>query len=153
MKVKRHSLPADRRWALSPNQVFDALDQAGVPHPSWIRRSRPYRPQRLSARPRGGKGGAGLIAPPGLVLTARWSPSEGWGAPWEGGPETVTVAIADIAAAEWSSIGEAARTTAVPELVAWLRWAAGAPEGWRILRHCRVWHWTQGGTVSREPKR
>jgi hypothetical protein len=153
MKAKRHSLPADRRWALSPSQVFDALDQAGVPHPSWIRRSRPYRPQRPSARPRAGSGGAELIAAPSLILTVRWNPSGGWGGPWEGGPEAVTVAIADIAAAEWFSIGEAARTTAVPELVAWLRWAACAPEGWRILRHCRVWHWTQGRTVSRELKR
>jgi hypothetical protein len=28
MKAKRHSLPADRRWPLSPSQVYDALDQA-----------------------------------------------------------------------------------------------------------------------------
>jgi hypothetical protein len=151
MKAKRHSLPGDRRWALSPSQVFDALDQAGVPHPSWIRRSRPHRPQRLSARPRAGSGGAELIAAPSLILTVRWNPSGG--GPWEGGPEAVTVAIADIAAPEWFSIGEAVRTTTVPELVAWLRWAAGAPEGWRILRHCRVWHWTDGRIVSGELER
>jgi hypothetical protein len=150
MKAKRHSLPADRRWALSPSQVFDALDQGGVPHPSWIRRSRPYRPQRLSVRQSAGSGEAELIVAPSLVLTASWNPSAGWGAPWEGGPEVVTVAIADVAAANRSLIVEALLTTAVPELVQWLRWAAGAPEGWRILRHCRAWYWTQGRIISRE---
>jgi hypothetical protein len=79
MKAKRHVLPADRRWNLSPSQVFDALDQAGVPHPSWVRRSRPYRPPHLSAERR-----ADLIAAPSLILTVRWNPSGGWGGPWEG---------------------------------------------------------------------
>jgi len=69
---------------------------------------------------------------------------------WEGGPETVTVWIADIAAADRFSIVEAALTSAVPQLVAWLHWASDAPEGWRILRHCRVWHWTGERINSRE---
>jgi hypothetical protein len=150
MKAKRHQLPTDRRWPLSPRQVYDALDQAGAPHPSWIRRSRPYRPQHLSTRDRAGRRGAELVAASSLILTVSWSPPGSWGVRWEGGPETVTVWIADIAAADRFSILEAALTTAVPQLAAWLRWASDAPEGWRILRHCRVWHWTGGRITSRE---
>jgi hypothetical protein len=74
MKAKRHQLPADRRWPLSPRQVYDELDQAGTPHPSWIRRSRPYRPQHLSTRNRAGRRGTELVAASSLILTVRWSP-------------------------------------------------------------------------------
>jgi hypothetical protein len=123
MGSKRHQLPGARRWPVSPAQIFDVLDVAGAPHPSWVRRSRQHQLPRHAARTRAGNGGPESIAPTSIILTARWTPAGGWGAPWEGGPESVTVSITDLDAAHRRSIEGAVHATVVPELAAWLRWA------------------------------
>ena len=72
---------------------------------------------------------------------------------WAGGPEEVTVSMADIDAGQRRAIERAALDIALPELAAWLQWAADAPEGRRILGLHHIWFWMGGAITSQEIRR
>jgi hypothetical protein len=56
----------------------------------------------------------------------------------------VSITIHDVASEERAAVQGALVSTAVPEIVEWLRRAATAPEGWKILQHRRSWRWSDG---------
>ncbi len=114
---------------MSRSTILAALDDAHVPHPSEISRITPYRPD-------------------GTVMAVEWSPIAGWRPSWGGGSEHVWAYVCDVASDERAVIESAFRNSALPDLVNWLRFASTAPEGWRVLRHRRVWRWSDGALVA-----
>src|SRR5262249_29878903 len=79
------------------------------------------------------------------VVTLDWSPRRSpWEEPWEGGDEYVTVSFTSVLSTQRTAAEEAYLRDTIPELAVWLVRASVAPEGWRILRHRRVWTWRSG---------
>jgi len=70
-----------------------------------------------------------------------WDPETRYRGSWQGGDEYVLIGVHDVASGDRARIQRALLRTAVPDLVTWLRDAAVAPEGWRLLRHRCSWAW------------
>ena len=78
-------------------------------------------------------------------LTLSWSPlRHHWAEPWGGGDEYVTVSFTSVSSERRAEVRDLYLRRIVPELAGWLRSAATAPEGWRVLRHVRHWDWAEG---------
>jgi hypothetical protein len=109
------------------SQIKVALDEAGVPHPSrfWLRSHRS-----------------------GPVLVLIWAPKPNLRGPfWSAGDESVVVYLGLVPSAEGARAERGLLETAVPDLVAWLRTATTAPEGWRLLAHELRWEWINNTVV------
>jgi hypothetical protein len=68
--------------------------------------------------------------------------------PWEAGEEYVELTYSGVAAEQRVQAHDDLMTVVVPNLAQYLRRAAQAPEGWRILRHARTWTWRDGVITS-----
>jgi hypothetical protein len=111
---------------MSVSQVEQALTSFGAPLPSRI--------WRYAGAAKGT-----------TYFTLTWNPRRSnWGEPWGGGDEFVTVTFTSVASARRTEVRDLYLGTVLPDLAGWLRRAATAPEGWRILRHGRHWNWSEG---------
>jgi hypothetical protein len=60
----------------------------------------------------------------------------------------VSITIHDVSSDERAAVERALISLAIPEVVEWLRRAAVAPEGWKILQHRRSWRWSDGALTT-----
>src|SRR5438067_13911730 len=130
MGTHRRRLPRGRSWPLRPAQVAELLAELGAPQPSHISA---YGTARTDA----------------VTLWASWRPEPGpHSSPWQGGNEHVWVAFNSAPSEVRAEVERAMLAVAVPALADWLRRAAQAPEGWRIMRHRRSWTWHDGQVTA-----
>ena len=99
-------------------QACTALDEAGVPRPCVVSRADQAQYPLDDDR----------------VLQVYWSETDALGGPpSDGAPQWVSVTIHHMPANQSAEIERAILDEALPNLVEWLRAAASAPEGWRVI--------------------
>lgn len=131
MGTHRRRQPQGRSWPLRPAQVAELLAELGAPQPSYI-------------------SAWGTARTVYVTLSASWRPEPGpHSSAWEGGDEHVWVSFNSAPSEVRAEVERAMLVEAVPALADWLRRAAQAPEGWKIMRHRWTWTWRHGEvTVS-----
>src|SRR5258706_15548350 len=121
MSRRRLTLPRDRGWAVRAEDFLDRLRVAGAPELSGYTRFQPYMPD-------------------GTVIGIDWDPnSRWWRTGWGAGPERVTLSIHDVPVTERAEVERQVIDTVLPDLAQWLKDAADAADGWRLLPHHRSW--------------
>ena len=86
------------------------------------------------------------VDPNNRILDVRWNPNPARPHPgkmFNDGTETVTVHILPVHSNQRAAAARALRSSALPALIDWLRYAMTAPEGWRLLRQAAEWTWAE----------